>query len=425
MSLTLVITTILTYFLETIGTFLIACRTIEYKIKNIFKFLFYILLLTSILSASELMINNSNLLYMIQAIIYIVLLSIYSKQPFPNALLVYVYVYIVIGVLQYLMFLPILAVPKLDTLSYYPVIALFITTMLCYAIYCFVPIERLYRITMLSDLVIRVLLVNFYLVLMFGSMYYKFHNKSFREILPLFLLYLCTFIAINMNAVFTRITLSKKEAELHAYQQYQPIVDNLIQNIRMRQHNFDNAIQSFAALPLTCKDYESITSALNEYSTEAFHSNIDINLLKLNERLVAGLLYTKLQDAQKQNKILYISIKNYALQTTLPEYLLMECIGILIDNAIEAVPQDSVISLQLGSENGQVIVEVKNPGPCLSDQLLKKIFEMGYTTKNDTQKKHGLGLPFLKKIIRQYHGTISCQNISDGTENYIVFKLIV
>ena len=92
MILTLIITTILTYFLETIGTFLIACRTIEYKIKNIFKFLFYILLLTSILSASELMINNSNLLYMIQAIIYIVLLSIYSKQPFPNALLVYVYV---------------------------------------------------------------------------------------------------------------------------------------------------------------------------------------------------------------------------------------------------------------------------------------------------------------------------------------------
>lgn len=425
MRLTLIITTILTYFLETIGNALIACKTIQYKVKNIFEFSFYIILLTGILSVSEMVIKDANLLYIIQAVVYIIFLSTYLKQSIPNALLVYVYIYIVIGVLQYLMFVPILVFPKLDTLSYYPVIALFTTSALCYVIYRFVPVERLYRITMTSDLIIRILLVNLYLVLMFASMYYKIYNKSFREILVLFLLYLCTFIAINIDAVFTRITLSKQEAELHAYQQYQPIVDNLIQDIRMRQHNFDNVIQSFAALPLICKDYDSITSALNTYSTEAFRSNIELNLLKLNERLVAGLLYTKLQEAHKQRKILYISIKNYALQTTLPEYLLMECIGILVDNAIEAVPQDSIISLQLGSENGLVIVETKNPGPYLSDQLLKKMFESGYTTKNDTQKKHGLGLPYLQKTIKQYHGTISCQNTSDGNENYVIFKIVV
>lgn len=425
MSLTLIITTILTYFLETIGNVLIACKTIGYKVKNIFEFSFYILLLTGILSVSEIVIDNVNFLYIMQAILYIVLLSLYFKQSLPNTLLLYLYTYILTGLLQYSMVIPVLAFPELHTLAYYPVLALSVTTILCYIAYRSFPIERLYNVTMTSDLAIRMIIVNIYLVIMFGSIYHKLDNASSYEIFALILLYIFTFIVININAVYTRITLSKQEAELRAYQQYQPLVDNLIQDIRMRQHNFDNVIQSFAALPIICKDYDSITSALNTYSTEAFHSNIELSLLKLNERLVAGLLYTKLQEAQKQSKILYISIKNYALQTTLPEYLLMECIGILVDNAIEAVPQDSVISLQLDSENGQVIVETKNPGPYLSDQLLKKMFEVGYTTKNDTQKKHGLGLPFLQKTIKKYHGTISCQNTSNGKENHIIFKIIV
>ncbi len=425
MSLTLIITTIFTYFLETIGNILIASRTIGYKIKNTVYFSFYAFLLTVFLSITESVIDNVTLLYSIQALFYIVLLSFYLKQSIPNALLLYLYTYILSGLLQYITVIPVLAFPELYTLSYYPIIALSVTTILCYLIYRFVPIERLYNVTMTSDLAIRMILVNIYLFLMFGSIYHKLDNASSYEIFVLILLYICTFIALNINAVYTRIALSKQEAELRAYHQYQPLVDNLIQDIRIRQHNFDNVIQSFAALPLTCEDYESITSALNTYSTEAFHSNIDLNLLKLNERLVAGLLYTKTQEAQKQSKLLYISIANYSLQTTLPEYLLMECIGILVDNAIEAVPQDSVISLQLDSKNGQVIVETKNPGPYLSDQLLKKMFETGYTTKNDTQNKHGFGLPFLQKTVKQYHGSISCQNILEGNENHIIFKIIV
>ena len=70
-------------------------------------------------------------------------------------------------------------------------------------------------------------------------------------------------------------------------------------------------------------------------------------------------------------------------------------------------------------------METKNPGPYLSDDLLKKMFEVGYTTKNDTQKKHGLGLPFLQKTIRKYNGTISYYNTTEEGENHITFKVTV
>lgn len=416
---------IITYFLETICNFLIASRALEYKIKNIFRLACYTIFLTVSLIAVETIIKNNTLIPIIQLSIYTATFALFFKQSLLNVFSVYIYTFIISCIMQYIAVLPTIVFPAYHSFEYYPVTALVSITIISVLIYFYIPIERFFKVIVSSDHLIQLLTVNLFLLVLGGSIYYKISNHSFTEIFALFFLLLFCFLTVNVNAIYTRITFSKQQEALHAYEQYQPIVDNLIQDIRMRQHNFDNIIQSFAALPLTCTDYESITEALNTYSSEAFQNNIEVNLLKLNQRLVSGLLYTKMQEAQKQEKILHISIKNYALQTTLPEYLLMECMGILIDNAIEAVPQDSVIYLQLDSQNSQVTVETKNPGPYLSDDLLKKMFEVGYTTKNDTQKKHGLGLPFLQKTIRKYNGTISCYNTTEEGENHITFKVTV
>ena len=415
----------LSYFLETIGNLLVAYKTLQKKITNVLVFLGYTIALSVPLALLEHNIPNSNILYFAQAFFYIIGFTLCLIQSLPKALSLYIFTFIITGLVQYLMVIPTIVFPALTASEYYPLFALLTTIFICFIIYKWIPIERLYHVTLASDLVIRIIILNLYLFLMFGALYAKLNKASFYELFAIIFLFICTFLCINFDAIYTHTALARKDAELHAYQQYQPIVDSLIREIRMRQHNFDNAIQSFASLPLTCPDYESITSALNNYSKEAFHKNIELDLLKLNTRLVAGLLYSKMREAQHQRKILYVYIKNYALQTVMPEYLLMECIAILVDNAMEAVPEDSVISIQLSSQNGQALVEVKNPGSYISDALLKKMFEQGYTTKNDTTQKHGLGLPFLQKTIKQYNGNISCSNhIEDGI-NYITFKIIV
>ncbi len=415
----------ISYFLETIGNLLVAHKTLHKKIPSISILLGYTIALSTPLAILENVISNANLLYLVQAILYIIGFTCCFKQSLPKTLFLYIFTFIITGLAQYLLVVPTIAFPELASLTYYPLVALLTTTFLCFIIYQWIPIERLYHVTLASDLVIRIIVLNLYLFLMFGTLYFKLDEASFYEIFAFFFLFICTFICINLDATYTHTTLAQKKAELHAYQQYQPIVDSLIQEIRMRQHNYDNTIQSFAALPLTCPDYESISSSLSSYSREAFHKNIEVDLLKLNERLVAGLLYSKIQEAKQQRKILYVNIKNYVLQTTMPEYLLVDCIGVLVDNAIEAVSENSIISLYLSSENNQVFIAIKNPGPYITDSLLKKMFETGYTTKNDTSKKHGLGLPFLQKCINQYNGSISCSNhIEDGV-NFITFKIVV
>ena len=96
--------------------------------------------------------------------------------------------------------------------------------------------------------------------------------------------------------------------------------------------------------------------------------------------------------------------------------------GILIDNALEAVSEGTIIPLSIDSKDAKVWIEISNPCPYISDALLEQMFQIGYTTKT-TAEEHGLGLPFLSEHVKKYNGTLLCQNQTKSGENYVTFKL--
>ena len=168
-----------------------------------------------------------------------------------------------------------------------------------------------------------------------------------------------------------------------------------------------------------------MVNAMENYGKVAFSNNLPSHLLKLNYKLVIGFLYMKENNAKKQGKFIDIIIRNYVLQTVLPEHILVEMLGILIDNALEAVPRGESISLMLDSNSGMVACEVRNAGTVIDGELLTKMFEKGYTTKNDQSVQHGLGLFYLKKKVQEYNGTISVRNESFHGQNYVTFSLLI
>lgn len=219
--------------------------------------------------------------------------------------------------------------------------------------------------------------------------------------------------------------LQENQKELLAYQQYLPIVEGLIDEVRTRQHNHDNTIQAISALPFSYKDYDTLVQAIQEYSNQSFSEKLPSSLLKLNYKLVAGFLYYKVKEAKHQGKNLQITIKNYALQTILPEYILMELLGILIDNAIEAVTEGDTIFLTLDSTHSKVYAEITNPGPIIDGTLLHNMFQKGYTTKSSNKEQHGLGLFYLKNKLAAYNGTVTVFNHTENDTDYITFKILV
>lgn len=81
----------------------------------------------------------------------------------------------------------------------------------------------------------------------------------------------------------------------------------------------------------------------------------------------------------------------------------------LFTNAIQSIGEKTPgeILIRLAKKEDEIQIDIQNSGPAIPDDLLSKIFEPLFTTK---EHGTGLGLTSCKNIIVQHHGTISVRN---------------
>lgn len=237
----------------------------------------------------------------------------------------------------------------------------------------------------------------------------------------IFSLILLIFLFVDIFYLHKQYDVQKKELE--NYQLYIPFLEERIDSIRIRQHDFNNHLQTLHMLPLTCTDYDSLKDALLSYEDKINVQEEQMPLLRLNKKLVAGFLICKMAECEKENKMLQVEIRNYCLNCHIPESTLIELLGILIDNAIEASPEGETIYLEINSKENQVHFIVKNPGTKLTPQLRTLFFQKGYTTKEISDSPRGLGLYKLKQITDSNHGIIILDNELLEDKEMISFEL--
>lgn len=97
----------------------------------------------------------------------------------------------------------------------------------------------------------------------------------------------------------------------------------------------------------------------------------------------------------------------------------------ILGNAKEADP-NAKISISLDQySNKSIELRIKDDGPGISNNVIKHIFEEGYSTKQNFENKNkGLGLSIVNEIVEEYNGKINVESeIGKGTLFRIVFPL--
>jgi signal transduction histidine kinase len=78
----------------------------------------------------------------------------------------------------------------------------------------------------------------------------------------------------------------------------------------------------------------------------------------------------------------------------------------LIDNAADAMGQDGKLGIRTARENDFVLVEIRDNGPGIPEEIRSRIFEPFFTTKG-VGAGTGLGLDFVYRIVTSMHGLVS------------------
>ena len=91
----------------------------------------------------------------------------------------------------------------------------------------------------------------------------------------------------------------------------------------------------------------------------------------------------------------------------------------ILDNAIQAIPKEGVITLATAQQNGSVQVSITDTGSGMDPVTRKRIFEPFFSTKEIGQGT-GLGLSISYGIIEQHGGTIAVKSEPGSGSEFII-----
>lgn len=212
------------------------------------------------------------------------------------------------------------------------------------------------------------------------------------------------------------------ETELKTHQLYEDSFHGLIEDIRLKQHEFDNHINTINSLHYMCDTYDELVNKQKEYGEIVIKENQFNKLLKKGNPLVIGFLYGKFVEIDKFGiEIIYfINFEN--LNVGIPTYKIVEILGNLIKNAVEAINVSNefkVLYVEIIEIDGEFKIEVRNKSKFIQQEKLEAFFRKGYSQKGEGR---GIGLYNVKNVCMEYSLNILCENkVIDG-ENWLSLR---
>ncbi|PKM52514.1 MAG: hypothetical protein CVV02_01830 [Firmicutes bacterium HGW-Firmicutes-7] len=286
----------------------------------------------------------------------------------------------------------------------------------------FVPINILYNYIENKNQIFKILCINIIIVIAMIIMYWSFDFEGIVENFVLIIVLAMLLLIITMIFLKNGLKNINAEEQVRIYEQYNPIVDELVDELRVKHHDFDNHLLAIKLMIEMNKNSLDTIGRVEAYIDEIEEDFRNSNLIKLNNKVVAGFLYSKRKWACNNNIELNIVIDYYDIKTSLKDYELIEILSILIDNAFETGVENNAIVISIKKENNKCVFEVLNRYPYLTVEQINEMFKKGYSTKN--KQGRGLGLYKLRQIIDKNQGEVQVSN-TGIEDNFIAFKVIL
>ncbi len=218
-----------------------------------------------------------------------------------------------------------------------------------------------------------------------------------------------------------------QEKELKMYQLYIQPLEELVKEIRARQHEFDNHIHAILNMHLTVDNYEELVEKQSRYILEIRRDSASkyLPLLRISDKVLAGFLYSKIVSSP-ENVETDVEVQNWQILSRISEHSLIEIVGVLVDNAYEACQKNGgQVKIFLDSREDRMVFEVLNEHQRLSFEEIARFFDYGYTTKDSDSRQHGIGLARVKALIQKADGEITVAQDTIEERNYIHITVMI
>lgn len=247
--------------------------------------------------------------------------------------------------------------------------------------------------------------------------------KRMPTLLFVWIVFFCTILFSTWYRWIKQKEISReREHDLQIHKSYYDSFTKLIGDIRERQHDYKNQIQAVYNQYYMDTIDEKFVSERKAYCQEIRNFDRYSGLLKCSNSIIAGFLYGKFTEAERMNVEVKFSVGFSREHFSIPLYIIIEVMGIILDNAIEAVLElsEKIVYFECMEYMNTFKILCKNEiiGMNATDFIL--LFEGNKSTKG---RDRGIGLRKLKKYSKLYGYTINVDDEKNGDKSYIIITI--
>lgn len=246
------------------------------------------------------------------------------------------------------------------------------------------------------------------LFLFYLNVVFELISGNNRTIIELNLVFFISLVIVSLVSVQSYINslkrsyeVKKKENEVRTMRKYTSELEYQYLEMRKFRHDYQNILTSLEGY-LKKKDYDSLENYfftnIKPTGRQIDHYNFelrDISNLHLDD--IKSILTAKIILAQEKKMNVSVEIKERIDFINIPHVSLVRILGILLDNAIDALEElsDGFLQVAFINQKNSVLIVIQNT--CKSS--IPKIFQLkkqGFSTKGDNR---GLGLTNLQELV--------------------------
>lgn len=276
-----------------------------------------------------------------------------------------------------------------------------------------------------GSLLIRLTVGNTAIILILFINVFRFDLSDMLSRLPITAGILGVLIVVDLLLMLWEQRRIQERKRIDMLEQYIPVIEELITQVRARQHEYNNRLLAISSAVCTAENLEQAKEQVNQLVQGVQISEIDREMLGCDSKIIGGMLYSKIKQAEAKKIVVRTELNAQFKKSSVQETDWIEIIGILMDNAIEASSPLDMVLIRADMSNGHVSVLVTNPHEAFTNTQFVQMFRRGFTTKKNSSYADGHGLANVRKIVERYHGKIVVRNEMIENKNHVTIGVLL
>lgn len=384
---------------------------IEQRYKNSkLKLLIFITFLFLIIIATTYLIGNSSLGTILTHLVLLISGILFFKEDSLSATITISIIYLVIimnvfitsnlylGIFQYKISSEHFSLGYVLSI-YFPqlIMGIFILVKkdVIYRIYSSIKSKRFSIMTLIIMTVVADFIISFNFII---------HDRDNPLFMNFLFLILGLFI-IGITIYFSNIENKSKEINILNKE-----LEEKINDLKKVKHDYGAQISYLYGMHLMGK-YDRLGESLKAIING--HNNI-ISEVKISDN---NSMITMIINGIN-HKGINIMVDEQALleDANMSEMEIQRVISNILKNSITAMNEKGLITIKTYYNINSVVIKIQNNGPKIEKKIIDKIFDVGFTTKNDKNKDHGFGLAIVKELVEKQGGKVTVTSNDSITE---------